>query len=108
MRAVAALLPPLILAAALAGCGSPCQDLADRICACQPAGSLRDSCASSVGNQIGGSGQHPQSADQKYCQSLLDGTATQPACPDPGKDSEACNFMQTPQGKVACGLSFQQ
>ncbi len=108
MRALAALLAPVILAAALAGCGSPCQDLADRICACQPAGSLCDSCTSSVGNQIGGSGQHPEAADQKYCQSLLDGTAAQPACPDPAVDAEACNTMQTPQGKIECGLAFPQ
>jgi hypothetical protein len=101
MRAL--VLPVLLaLAAGAAACGSPCQDLADRICNCQPAGTVRDSCKSSVSNQIGGNGQHPVDADQKRCDALL---AT---CPDPESNARQCEFLQTEEGKVACGLAYPQ
>jgi hypothetical protein len=90
----------LALAAGAAACGSPCQDLADRICNCQPAGTVRDSCKASVSNQIGGSGQHPVDADQKRCQELL---AT---CPDPASNANQCDILQTEEGKIACGLAY--
>ena len=90
----------LALAAGTAACGSPCQDLADRICNCKPAGSLRDNCKSSVSNQIGGNGQRPGETDQKRCEALL---AT---CPDPESNAHQCEVLQTEEGKVACGLAY--
>jgi hypothetical protein len=87
-----------LAALALAGCGSACQDLADRICSCQPAGSFRDNCKNSVRNQL--SNSKPSEAAQAFCQTKL-GT-----CPDPGSDSTACDALKTEAGKVACGLAF--
>ena len=86
--------------AAIVGCGSPCQDLADRICDCQPAGTLRDSCKSSVKNQIGSGAQRPTDADQVFCQQKLQ------TCKDPLEDGAACTRLQSPQGKVDCGLAY--
>jgi hypothetical protein len=80
------------------GCGSPCQDLAERICNCDFAGTPRDTCISSIKNQLGNS--NPSSADQSFCQSKL-GT-----CPDPSNDSTICQRILTPQGKVDCGLAY--
>ena len=91
-------LPILFALAALAGCGSPCQDLADRICNCQPQGGLRDNCKSSVRGQLGQS--NPDDATQRFCEGRL---AT---CPDPEKTSTACDLLLTAAGKVACGLAF--
>ncbi len=90
----------LALAAGAAACGSACKDLADRICNCQPVGTLRDNCKSSVSNQIGGNGQHPVDADQKRCEALLQ------TCPDPASNVDQCDFLQTEAGKVACGLAY--
>lgn len=82
----------------LAHCGSPCQDLADRICNCQPAGTLRDNCKSSVKTQI--SATNPTSADQSFCAERLK------ACPDPDSTPGQCQVLQTQAGKEACGLAF--
>ncbi len=101
MRALLALSVLLALATGVAACGSPCQDLAERICNCQPAGVARDNCKSSVKNQIGGSeGQRPAGDDQKRCQALLD------TCPDPESNSHQCEVLATPEGKIACGLAY--
>lgn len=80
------------------GCGSPCQDLADRICNCQPAGTLRDNCKSSVKTQLGSS--NPNGADQAFCADRLQ------HCPDPESTPAQCQALQTPAGKEACGLAF--
>ncbi len=95
-------IPALLLAAAAVACSSPCQDLANRICDCTPAGSLRDNCKNSVKNQINNGVQKPTDADQTFCESKL---AT---CPDSGGDinSAACHALLSPAGKVACGLAY--
>ncbi len=84
----------------LAGCGSPCQDLADRICNCQPAGTLRDNCKSSVKNQIGTT--KPSSSDQSLCAEKLK------SCPDPESTPSQCQVLETEAGKEACGLAFPE
>lgn len=89
-----------LAALAAAACGSPCQDLADRICNCQPQGSLRDSCTSSVKNQLGSYSQLPGNADENRCQELLK------TCPDPASNPDQCQVLQTPAGKAACGLAY--
>ncbi len=101
------LLPALVLvavalAAAVVACSSPCQDLAVRICGCQPLGALQTTCVASVKNQLSNGSQQPTSADQQYCQALL---AT---CPDPNNDPDAgvCHTLASPEGKVACGLAY--
>ncbi len=99
MRPTLALLA-LALAALGSGCGSACQDLGDRICDCQPAGTLRDSCKTGVKTQLGQGAQPATAADQAFCQSKL---AT---CPDPNVDPNACDALNTSAGKAACGLAF--
>jgi hypothetical protein len=89
-----------LVALTFAACSSPCQDLADRICNCQPAGSLRDNCKTSVKNQIGNATQRPSDADQATCSKLLS------TCPDPENDPSRCEVMQTQAGREACGLAF--
>ncbi len=95
--ALALLLPPLALGAA---CGSACEDLATRICNCQPAGTLRDTCVQSVKNQIGNDATKPSEAQQQFCSDRL---AT---CRDPAEDSSVCDRLKTPAGKADCGLAF--
>ncbi len=85
-------------AAAAAGCGSACQDLAEHICNCNFVGSPRDSCVSAVKNQLGNA--HPSNADQSFCQSKL------ASCPDPSDDPGICQRLLTEQGKVDCGLAY--
>jgi hypothetical protein len=96
MPRLAALLP-LVLALA---CGSPCQDLGERICGCQPAGSARDGCKRAVEDQIDRGNPRPGDSEQDRCEALL---AT---CPDPGSDEDACDEIQTEQGRIACGLAY--
>ena len=93
---------PLVLLSlsALAACGSPCQDLGDRICDCRPPGVLRDQCKTAVKTQLGSGVQTPGKADETFCQEKL---AT---CPDPGSDPGVCDQLNTAAGKVACGLAY--
>jgi hypothetical protein len=87
-------------AALLAACGSPCEDLATRICDCQPAGAIRDSCVQTVKNQVGRDATKPSQAQEQFCASKLS------TCADPSKDSGVCDRLKTQQGKVDCGLAF--
>jgi hypothetical protein len=97
MRMRLALLP---LLASLGACGSPCQELAERICQCELVGAIRDNCKASVRNQIGSGVQKPNDADQEFCSAKLD------TCPDPAAVPEQCNTLRTPAGKEACGIAF--
>ncbi|HTT71322.1 MAG TPA: hypothetical protein VMG32_08880 [Anaeromyxobacteraceae bacterium] len=99
-----------VLAGALAGfalssCSSPCQDLGSRICGCQPAGSLQDACNTAVKNQIGGGSQQPNSADQTRCQALLNSCVAPQDPSNPSRQIDFCYFLQSPQGKCACGIA---
>ena len=100
MRPRLATLAAVALALVQVGCSTPCQELGGRICSCQPQGTLRDSCNSVVRSIL--DAQKPSKSDESFCQSQL---AT---CPDPEKDSSACDFMLSAEGKVACGLAFTQ
>jgi hypothetical protein len=93
------ILAALTLAAfALSGCGSACQDLGNRICNCQPAGTLRDSCQSSVKAQL--NSNSPSGDDQAFCQQKLT------TCPDAANDPGACDALKTAAGKQACGIGY--
>ena len=81
-----------------AGCGSACQDLGDRICSCQPQGSLRDSCKASIRNELGNVVK-PTDADQKVCEQLLG------KCPDFEAHPEQCRALDTVEGKQNCGMA---
>jgi len=94
------------LALAASGCTSPCQELGDRICNCQPVGSARSACQVDVKNRL--SAANPSSSQEDYCSSRL---AT---CPDPGTSWNAtspppeCTLLNSCQGMVNCGLALPQ
>jgi hypothetical protein len=81
------------------GCSSPCQDLGERICQCEPEGQIRNNCKTNVKARVKASA--PGASDDDLCSSLL-GT-----CPDPNGNVEACAYMlNTCPGRVACGLAL--
>jgi hypothetical protein len=84
------LLATLALALAVAtGCTSPCNQLADQICNCQTTQNNRNSCnaeESTRADQVS-----PTDAQEQACSNLI------PLCD--------CNVLDTPQGKVNCGLA---
>jgi hypothetical protein len=91
-------LAPLLLLACVitltlaAGCGNACLQLADKICSCQPDDTSRANCQQRARNQGGIFSVEPQ--NETFCQGKL--------------DSEACDCQSlvTPEGRMACGLSF--
>ncbi len=100
-RLVNRLLPIAALAALALGagaCATPCDELGTRICACQPAGAARDACDRAVKQLVREA--KSDEAQQDFCDSKLG------SCPDPATDSNACDTMNTPAGKVACGLAY--
>jgi hypothetical protein len=89
MRRLAALL----LLALAAACGSdPCQDLGERICACNP-GSTTDACQSLTESQL-----NDASLSDGYCDQLL------ASCTAPS-GAVFCEWLLTADGKAACGLT---
>jgi hypothetical protein len=88
----------LSAALAAAGCATPCEELAARICACQTAGAARDSCNRAVRSAV--QSAHTTEAQQDFCDAKL---AT---CRNPDHDPTACDWMNTPQGKQDCGLAY--
>jgi hypothetical protein len=101
MRRLHLLLAALPLALA-AGCGSPCEDLGDRICLCQPPGGLRDVCRNAVKDQIGKGNPKPTGTQQDFCEQTLR------TCPNPSNDDRACDTQATSAGKIACGLAYPE
>jgi hypothetical protein len=88
-----AFLAALVALAALSACGtSHCQDLGQRICQCQP-GLDSSTCKTQVQNQLNGG-----NPGEAYCAELLS-TCTAPAGVD------LCEWMLTPAGRQACGLT---
>jgi len=86
----------LAFALAAAGCGeSPCQDLGERLCRCEP-GTTADSCKRQVEAQL--KDIDPSSALEDYCQARLD------SCSAPA-EAEFCEWLVTTAGKDACGLT---
>ncbi len=81
------------------GCATPCEELGQRICACQTtAGTERDACNRAVRAQVMDS--QAGEAEQEACYQKLK------TCPDPGTDGTACDLMKTAAGKAACGLAY--
>ena len=111
----AALLLAATAALAAGGCStSPCQELGEKLCNCQP-GSTEDSCRTQVQDQLnnlgvetpgfGGLLDHLQSGQpisfDDYCQQRLD------ACVGAAEAAGAdfCEFTLTEVGKNECGLT---
>ena len=88
------------LAAALTACGSPCGDLGERICLCQPPGAARDACRRSIDEQIDSGNPRPGEDQQRFCEERLS------RCLEPSKDPLMCDRLLTPEGRVACGLAY--
>jgi hypothetical protein len=89
----------LALATGAAGCSSPCQDLGDRVCQCEPEGQVRNNCKTNVKARVRAAA--PTAGEVDYCSSILG------SCPDPGGNVNACAYMlNTCAGKVACGLAL--
>jgi hypothetical protein len=86
------------MALAQAGCSDPCRDLGDRICDCQPEGSVRTACKNDVKIRINAA--KPSGDDDNFCSAKLD------TCPDPGSAVGVCDLLNTCQGKVNCGLAL--
>jgi len=91
---------------AAAGCASPCQELGDRICLCQPEGTLRTQCDNDVKNRVGAAGA--SSAQQSYCSAKLDTCPTPPTSWTTAAPPAVCSLLNTCQGKVNCGLALPQ
>jgi hypothetical protein len=79
----------LALCAAASACKGSCRQLAEQLCNCASTQADRDACNQNVANEDGRIG--PTSQDNATCAQLI------PNCD--------CHLVNTPQGKVACGLA---
>lgn len=96
-RLSAALIAALA-ALALAGCGSPCRDLGNRLCRCAPAGTSRQTCERQVKDEL--DNVNPSGEQEAFCDGRL------ALCEEPG-GTEFCTWLQTTCGRVSCGLSVE-
>lgn len=83
------LLVAALVALSLTGCKSKCRQLSEKLCECSINTNDRDNCMRRVANAEGIS--PPTAADETFCESLL--------------TSCDCRLIDTPQGKVNCGLA---
>ncbi len=81
-----------LLALAAACSDSPCQDLGERICACNP-GATTDTCTALVESQLG-----DHDPGDGYCDDHLTTCSAPPG-------ALFCEWLLTEDGKVACGLT---
>ena len=93
-----ATLAAVLLALGAAGCSTPCQDLGNRICNCILDPLTRTNCENDVTARV--KAASPTGSEQDYCDSLL-GT-----CPDPKGNVTSCAWLDTCEGKVACGMAL--
>jgi hypothetical protein len=99
-RPLLSLLLPLSVLA-LAACKSPCLELAERVCECRETRLERESCRrNAAANE---SRLEPDAAAQDSCEALLD------SCPvaDDENRTQVCEELETPDGKIACGLTAE-
>lgn len=82
------------------GCSTPCEDLGNRICSCQPAGAERDACERAARAAVTGI-DRADAATQDLCDQRLD------TCEAP-QGLEFCDWLLTCSGKVSCGLAEVQ
>lgn len=79
----------LLVALALGGCTTPCEELAERRCACAPTISERNACENRAEQQR--AREPPTDADEERCEAFLE------TCD--------CARLRTAQGKRDCGLA---
>lgn len=85
-HAVASLAALLLLAS---GCKGQCRQLSEKLCDCSANTTTRTSCLQNAATREGS--YPPTAEDEAACQALLD------TCD--------CRLIDTPQGKVNCGLA---
>lgn len=95
----AALALAALLALPLAGCGNPCQDLGNRICSCAGGGTSADTCRQQITNLLKDAGVGTD--DEAFCSAKLD-TCAVPSQPE---GVRFCEWVNTPCGKLQCGLA---
>jgi hypothetical protein len=88
MRSVAVLLC-VFAALGLSGCKSKCRQLSEKLCDCSINSVEKENCIRRAQNAEGIN--PPTATDETYCDSLL--------------TSCDCRLIDTPQGKVNCGLA---
>jgi hypothetical protein len=88
-----------LLALPLGGCGNPCQDLGDRLCACSTGSTSADTCQQQIQNLLKDTGV--SASQEAFCTEKL-ATCAVPAEP---AGVELCEWIRTEAGKVACGLA---
>ncbi len=81
---------------ALVGCKSPCRELSERLCDCEEP-FRRDECIQAVAQRE--QNVEPSDEDLNACEQRLETCNI-----DPDK-RETCDFLQTEEGKNACGLA---
>mgnify|MGYP001320360443 FL=1 len=79
----------LLFATSLGGCATPCEELAEKRCSCEPTITERNACENRAEQQR--SRRPPTSADEDRCEALLE------TC--------SCDRLRTAEGKRACGLA---
>lgn len=105
MRRSAALLLLSSSLLALAGCKSPCRELSERRCDCVEA-FQRETCVRAVATDEGN--VEPTEEQLEYCEQKLDTCVAPPTEQAQDEEQERrrfCEFIETDQGKLACGLA---
>lgn len=82
-------LASILLLLGATSCSTPCEELAEKRCACLPTTSERDACERRAADQR--SKRPPSDADEDRCDALLAGCD--------------CHQLGTREGKRACGLA---
>ncbi len=93
MTRILVLIAALALAV-MAGCKSPCQQLAEHLCDCSLNTVDQTNCLTAVSTSAGST--QPTNQDQDNCYALL---------PQPDGGGCDCRLIDTPEGKVRCGLA---
>jgi hypothetical protein len=93
MRVLAAL---ALLAVALSGCTTNCQELAHLACECVPAGTQRNNCEASFDAAL-----KDRPTNEDFCASKLD------SCQAVPEGSTFCEWIRTTDGKIACGYAYE-
>jgi hypothetical protein len=91
-RKVLRLLVCMLSLPLLAGCSTPCLDLANEICKCQPDTTSEANCQVNAQNAEAIFSVRGQ--DNEFCQQKLNSGACD------------CNLLNTAQGRQNCGLAF--
>ena len=89
----------LALAAGLAGCSTPCQDLGHKLCSCRGSGTSRTTCENTVDDEL--SRLKPDQAAQDVCEAALK------SCDAPSGVA-FCTWLDGTDGKLACGLALPE